>query len=142
MQFGGCVPSPAFLRRYTGYVEQSDTLIPNLTVEEMLHYTCELKSPPDEAKETKRTRVASAIEALVLKSCANTPAGSALQRGISGGEAKRANIGLALVTSPRVLFLDEPTSGLVGAGKTGEGSRCWRAWRAGAGQGRQAGRCC
>jgi len=30
----------------------------------------------------------------------------------AGGQAKRTNIGLALVTSPRVLFLDEPTSGL------------------------------
>jgi energy-coupling factor transporter ATP-binding protein EcfA2 len=31
---------------------------------------------------------------------------------VAGGQAKRTNIGLALVTSPRVLFLDEPTSGL------------------------------
>ncbi len=30
----------------------------------------------------------------------------------AGGQAKRTNIGIALVTSPRVLFLDEPTSGL------------------------------
>ena len=30
----------------------------------------------------------------------------------AGGQAKRVNIGIALVTSPRVLFLDEPTSGL------------------------------
>jgi ABC-type phosphonate transport system ATPase subunit len=27
-------------------------------------------------------------------------------------QAKRTNIGIALITHPRVLFLDEPTSGL------------------------------
>ena len=30
----------------------------------------------------------------------------------AGGQAKRTNIGLALVADPQVLFLDEPTSGL------------------------------
>ncbi|EFJ45172.1 hypothetical protein VOLCADRAFT_48578, partial [Volvox carteri f. nagariensis] len=38
--------------------------------------------------------------------------GSALKRGISGGQAKRTNVGIALITNPLVLFLDEPTSGL------------------------------
>ncbi len=33
--------------------------------------------------------------------------GNALVKGISGGQAKRTNIGIALITSPRVLFLDE-----------------------------------
>lgn len=33
--FGGVRPTPAFLRRYTGYVEQFDTLIPVLTVHEV-----------------------------------------------------------------------------------------------------------
>lgn len=38
--------------------------------------------------------------------------GNPLEKGISGGQAKRTNIGIALITNPRVLFLDEPTSGL------------------------------
>ena len=44
--------------------------------------------------------------------CRNVKIGTQLARGISGGQAKRVNIGIALVTNPRVLFLDEPTSGL------------------------------
>jgi ATP-binding cassette subfamily G (WHITE) protein 2 len=39
-------------------------------------------------------------------------AGSSLTKGISGGQSKRTNIGIALITNPRVLMLDEPTSGL------------------------------
>ena len=35
-----------------------------------------------------------------------------MMRGISGGERKRTNIGMELITSPSVLFLDEPTTGL------------------------------
>ena len=44
--------------------------------------------------------------------CRDVRIGTQLARGISGGQAKRVNIGIALVTNPRVLFLDEPTSGL------------------------------
>lgn len=39
IRFGGMKPTVAFYRRYTGYVEQFDTLIPTLTVEQMLLYT-------------------------------------------------------------------------------------------------------
>jgi len=38
--------------------------------------------------------------------------GNSLEKGISGGQSKRTNIGIALITNPRVLMLDEPTSGL------------------------------
>lgn len=41
----------------------------------------------------------------------DTRIGCALRRGISGGQAKRVNVGVALLTHARVLLLDEPTSG-------------------------------
>ncbi len=53
------------------------------------------------------------IAKMNLEKCANTVIGNASQRGISGGQAKRVNIAVSIITDPLVLYLDEPTSGLV-----------------------------
>jgi ATP-binding cassette subfamily G (WHITE) protein 2 len=87
-------------------VEQTDTLIGSLTVREMLMYTALLKRPLEEEAAAKAAVVEHAIDTLGLARCADVRIGNALVKGISGGQAKRTNIGLALVSSPRVLFLD------------------------------------
>ena len=66
LAFGGQVPTSAFLRRYTGYVEQFDTLLGILTVEEMLMYTAELKRSISEPLSSKKA----AVEQVCMIICA------------------------------------------------------------------------
>lgn len=110
--YNGVEPTPALLKTRCGYVEQFDTLVPNLTVYEMLLYTAHLKRDTVETKEEKIERVEAVINALRLEEARDVIIGDPLTKGISGGQAKRVNIGLALISQPRVLFLDEPTTGL------------------------------
>lgn len=62
--------------------------------------------------EDKEALVTDIIEELGLGKVRNTMIGDEKQRGVSGGERKRANIAAQLISDPAVLFLDEPTSGL------------------------------
>lgn len=57
-------------------------------------------------------RVNDIITELRLQKCSNTKIGGALIKGVSGGERKRAAIGVELITDPMLIFLDEPTTGL------------------------------
>lgn len=106
IKFSGVVPTASLLKRETGYVEQSDALHPTLTVEDTLRYVAALKS------RASGGNVDPLLRALNLTPCRDVRVGSALERGISGGQAKRVSIACALVGDPSVLFLDEPTSGL------------------------------
>uniref|UniRef100_A0A7S2QCP9 ABC transporter domain-containing protein n=1 Tax=Zooxanthella nutricula TaxID=1333877 RepID=A0A7S2QCP9_9DINO len=95
----------------TAYVEQDDALFALSTVRETLSFVARLRLPQ---AVDRAHRVDAAISRLGLLPAADTVIGSDRpgQRGISGGERKRVNIGCELIHQPRIVFLDEPTSGL------------------------------
>ncbi|KAI9137916.1 hypothetical protein BKA69DRAFT_1127772 [Paraphysoderma sedebokerense] len=99
-------------KRIIGFVDQEDTLMGTLTVEETIMYSALLRLPRDMSFEAKRTRVRDTMMELGILRIANSRIGSPGSRGISGGEKRRVSIACELVTSPSIIFLDEPTSGL------------------------------
>lgn len=100
-------------RRVSGYVTQDSVFFPSLTVEESFTYAAELRVPSSAANwDELRAMVDKLIRQLDLEKCRHTPVGDALIKGISGGEMKRLQVGIELISNPPVLFLDEPTSGL------------------------------
>ena len=110
--YGGTPATKESFRACAAYVEQRDTLLASLTVKEMLNYWAELRARNEDERVEILARVPGIIDDLNLGECADVVVGDSLSRGISGGQAKRTNLALALITDPDVLFLDEPTSGL------------------------------
>jgi ABC-type multidrug transport system ATPase subunit/pSer/pThr/pTyr-binding forkhead associated (FHA) protein len=98
--------------RHLGYVPQDDIIHRDLTVRQALYYTARLRLPPDFTDEDIQNRISTVIEQLGLKGTEDTLIGSPEKKGISGGQRKRVNLAMELLTDPLVLFLDEPTSGL------------------------------
>lgn len=95
------------------FVEQDDTtMFPELTVREQILYSARLALPPTLSDDQKARRVDRIIQELGLSACKDTFIGFENVRGVSGGERRRAAIGVELVTDPSLIFLDEPTTGL------------------------------
>eukprot|EP00045_Choanoeca_perplexa_P009494 m.91878 g.91878 ORF g.91878 m.91878 type:complete len:599 (-) comp14922_c0_seq3:13-1809(-) len=99
-------------RRAISYVTQSDLLFDNLTVLETLQYAALLKLPSTMTREAKLLKAQQILSNLGLDKVANSRIGGEAARGISGGEKKRVNVGVELLSQPQVLVLDEPTTGL------------------------------
>ena len=99
---------PRSFRRETreriGYMPQSFTLYPDLTVRENVDFVASLFGM---LLGSRRRRTAEVLELLDLWSVRGRRAGR-----LSGGMQRRLELACALVHDPAVLFLDEPTAGL------------------------------
>lgn len=113
IKFNGKRRDPHSFKRMLAYVEQDDLMHSQLTVEETLTASAQLRLPNKKyTLEDKRERVEMVMRQLRLAQVRDTKIGGNDCRGVSGGERKRASIGMELVTDPAILVLDEPTSGL------------------------------
>eukprot|EP00520_Triparma_pacifica_P017657 CAMPEP_0118644358 /NCGR_PEP_ID=MMETSP0785-20121206/6903_1 /TAXON_ID=91992 /ORGANISM="Bolidomonas pacifica, Strain CCMP 1866" /LENGTH=1398 /DNA_ID=CAMNT_0006536125 /DNA_START=280 /DNA_END=4473 /DNA_ORIENTATION=+ len=95
-----------------GFVPQEDIMHRDLTVRENLRFYLRLKGDPTLNREQRRSFLNEIIDILGLGHVQHSLIGDELRRGVSGGQRKRVNIAIELISSPLLLFLDEPTSGL------------------------------
>jgi ABC-type multidrug transport system ATPase subunit/CRP-like cAMP-binding protein len=100
-------------RNVLGYVPQDDIIHTALSVRRTLYHAARLRLPKDTSREALYGVVDDAVAQLGLENQAGTRVIA-----LSGGQRKRASIGVELLTRPRVFFLDEPTSGLDPATET------------------------
>lgn len=101
------VPHSARWRRTSCYIQQYSMLRTRLTVGEAMTIAAHLKLGSTISSAFKHTQVLELLEILGLSHCYDTLCGK-----LSGGQKKRLDVALELLSNPSVLFLDEPTTGL------------------------------
>ncbi len=99
------------MRGHIGYVPQDDIVHRKLTVYEACYYTAKMRMKGVPEQEL-HDRVVQVLTELDIVHRANVVIGGPEARVLSGGQRKRVNLAMELVTDPAILFLDEPTSGL------------------------------
>ncbi|KAJ3087330.1 hypothetical protein HK102_011342, partial [Quaeritorhiza haematococci] len=99
-------------KKLIGFVPQEDIMLRELTVRDILMHSAMMRLPAKWSAKEKKEHVLEVISYLGLSHVMDSAIGNEEERGISGGQRKRVNIGMELVANPSVLFLDEPTSGL------------------------------
>ncbi|MGN1409954.1 MAG: ABC transporter ATP-binding protein [Eubacteriales bacterium] len=90
------------LKYLIGVSPQETSTAGNLTVEENLIMTAEIYGVQNAREKSEE----------IINSLGLTEHKNKLSKNLSGGLRRRLSIGMALISSPKVLFLDEPTLGL------------------------------
>jgi ABC transport system ATP-binding/permease protein len=99
------------LREHVAYIPQDDAFDEHLTILENLDYAAAIRSPHLSAKDRMR-RIDSKLIELGLSERRDSVVGTPVKKYLSGGERKRLNIGLDMISSADIYLFDEPTSGL------------------------------
>jgi ABC-type multidrug transport system ATPase subunit/pSer/pThr/pTyr-binding forkhead associated (FHA) protein len=97
-------------RQQMGYVPQDDIVHSQLTVREALYFSTKLRTDLNDRE--IEARIDKILDDLGILDKRDTLIGSPEKKVLSGGQRKRVNIAMELITDTPVLFLDEPTSGL------------------------------
>lgn len=107
-------PRSIEVRREIAYVEQDVSIPVTTTPREAIRFSARLRLDRSATEEGIELLVGEILTELGLNGCADTMIGGGLMMpgGLSGGEKKRAQCGIELVTKPSIIILDEPTSGL------------------------------
>ncbi|XP_011050624.1 PREDICTED: ATP-binding cassette sub-family G member 1 [Acromyrmex echinatior] len=101
------VPYSERWKRTSCYIHQDSIIRTYITVGEAMTLAAHLKLGYTISSAYKHSQVLELLEMLGLSHCYDTLCGK-----LSGGQKKRLDIALELLTNPSVLFLDEPTTGL------------------------------
>ena len=103
--FGKSILSdPIEVKKKIGYMPENAPLYDDMTVDEFLHYTAQLRNIEKKAQ-------THAVEK-VLEMCALKEVQFQTIETLSKGYKRRASMAQALIHDPQVLILDEPTDGL------------------------------
>lgn len=106
------MPGLVKYQKLVGFVPQEDVMLRELTVRDNIQFSARYRLPASYTKYQIERKVDSCIAELGIPHVQHSIIGDEHTRGVSGGQRKRVNIGLELVTDPSIMFLDEPTSGL------------------------------
>jgi NitT/TauT family transport system ATP-binding protein len=99
------------LKHFVTYIPQDDAFDDYLTIEENMDFAAAIRSPHLSNRDRAR-RVESKLVELGLAERRDSLVGSAVTKLLSGGERKRLNIGLDMLSSADVFLFDEPFGAL------------------------------